>query len=331
MSATQRDPYFDLLYFCLVTTDLIHKRVRKPNNGGASYYDISSCKSSIRMGSQMNWSGHTADYALGHSEPEIRRLILQAAVLRPMTERLLLAAGLAPGMQVLDLGCGAGDVSLLAAEIVGPTGTVLGVDRGTEALATARSRAAASGLANVNFAQVSVDDAVDSLLTDTHFDAVVGRYILCYLPDPAGTIRRVASQLRPGGILAFHEVDFLDEFRSRPSVPLWEEAGRWLFDSFRPTVAHPGIAGRLIETFEAAGMPTLGLFSERPVGGGANSSLYAWLAESVRSVLPLLQSGSTTVEAVGIETLETRLRQATMVVHGQIVVPAQVCAWSYKR
>ena len=78
------------------------------------------------------------DYILGHSPAEIRRLKLQAGILKPITERLLREAGIAPGMRVLDLGCGAGDVALLAAEMVGPNGAVVGIDRNDDALAAAR-------------------------------------------------------------------------------------------------------------------------------------------------------------------------------------------------
>jgi ubiquinone/menaquinone biosynthesis C-methylase UbiE len=63
------------------------------------------------------------EYNFGYSEREIRRLMRQATILRPITERLLRAAGAGTGMRVLDLGCGAGDVSMLAAELV-PTGAV---------------------------------------------------------------------------------------------------------------------------------------------------------------------------------------------------------------
>jgi ubiquinone/menaquinone biosynthesis C-methylase UbiE len=71
-------------------------------------------------------------YALGHSSAEIQRLKDQAAMLRPITERLLRSAGIDAGMRVLDLGCGAGDVSMLAAELVGPAGIVVGIDRSRE-------------------------------------------------------------------------------------------------------------------------------------------------------------------------------------------------------
>lgn len=157
----------------------------------------------------------------------MHRLILQAAALRPMTERLLRAAGLAPGMRVLDLGCGPGDVSLLAAELVGPSGAVLGVDCSEEALVTARARAKEMGLAQVRFLHAAADDAVDTVMAENQFDALIGRFVLCYLPDPIDTIRRAAARLAPRGIVAIHEVDFLDEFRSRPLVPLWQQAGRW--------------------------------------------------------------------------------------------------------
>ena len=91
------------------------------------------------------------DYVLGHSQREIRRLRTQAAILRPITERLLRNVKIGPGMRVLDLGCGAGDASMLAAEFVGPTGLVVGIDRSPEVLAVAAERAQAAGLRQVSF------------------------------------------------------------------------------------------------------------------------------------------------------------------------------------
>jgi len=80
-------------------------------------------------------------YALGHAAAEIQRLANQAAMLRPITERLLRSAGINAGVRVLDSGCGAGDVSMLAAELVGPGGSVVGIDRSQEVLKVARERA----------------------------------------------------------------------------------------------------------------------------------------------------------------------------------------------
>jgi tRNA A58 N-methylase Trm61 len=72
---------------------------------------------------------------------EHRRLIEQSVLFDPLTSRLLHAAGIVPGMRVLDLGTGAGSVALLAARMVGPTGSVVTVDRDVEALALAAAHA----------------------------------------------------------------------------------------------------------------------------------------------------------------------------------------------
>ncbi len=74
-------------------------------------------------------------YVLGHEPEELRRLILQAGVLQPIPARLLQNAGIGPGMRVLDLGCGAGDVTMLAADMVGPSGSVTGIDRSPQVCA----------------------------------------------------------------------------------------------------------------------------------------------------------------------------------------------------
>jgi ubiquinone/menaquinone biosynthesis C-methylase UbiE len=85
-------------------------------------------------------------YVLGSSPRESQRLILQdRMILRPITERLLCQAGLKEGMRVLDLGCGTGGVSLLAAEMVGLSGAVVGIDQSADAIAMAKSAPVKAG------------------------------------------------------------------------------------------------------------------------------------------------------------------------------------------
>src|SRR5688572_31457542 len=88
-------------------------------------------------------------YVMGHSPEERERLIQRAGRVGPITERFLRGAGIAPGMRVLDIGCGVGDVTLLCADLVGPEGAVVGVDRDPAALARASERVAAGGLEHV--------------------------------------------------------------------------------------------------------------------------------------------------------------------------------------
>ena len=80
------------------------------------------------------------DYLLGHSPEELDRLTVQARLIDPITRQFFVEAGVAPGMRVLDVGSGAGDVAFLVAGLVGPAGEVVGTDRSAAALAAARAR-----------------------------------------------------------------------------------------------------------------------------------------------------------------------------------------------
>src|SRR5271157_6280616 len=128
----------------------------------------------------------THEYELGHTDRELKRLGTQAQLVDPMTRQFFRNAGLAAGMRVLDIGSGAGDVAFLAAELVGAAGEVVGTDRSETALTSARRRAMERSLSNVSFR-----DGDPTMLTfDRPFDAVVGRYVLMFSPDPAAMGRR---------------------------------------------------------------------------------------------------------------------------------------------
>src|SRR5262245_11876763 len=121
-----------------------------------------------------------ASYALGHSDSELERLTIQARLIDPITRQLFREAGIVPGMRVLDVGCGMGDVSFLVRELVGEAGEVIGLDRATQALASARARAEARSLHNVSFREGDINQ----IRFEQPFDAVVGRYVLLFNADP---------------------------------------------------------------------------------------------------------------------------------------------------
>ena len=87
---------------------------------------------------------------MGRSDEETQRLMEQSRLFEPITRRFLTSAGIGQGMRVLDIGCGAGDVSLIAAELVGPDGEVVGVDMNPEILDSARMRVRAAGFGNAS-------------------------------------------------------------------------------------------------------------------------------------------------------------------------------------
>lgn len=147
-----------------------------------------------------------AAYVLGHSVPELERLITQSQLVEPFTEQFFHDAGITTGMRVLDLGCGAGDISFLTARMVGPTGHVVGVDRSPAAVATASRRARDLDLPNARFVVGEAGELAD----EEPFDAAVGRFVLMFCPDPVAVLRQVMARVRPGGLIAFQEADWTD-------------------------------------------------------------------------------------------------------------------------
>ena len=77
----------------------------------------------------MTADSSASGYALCSTDQEHERLIWQAERVAPFTERLFREAGIGPGQRVLDLGSGVGDVAMMVARLVGPTGEVVGIER----------------------------------------------------------------------------------------------------------------------------------------------------------------------------------------------------------
>jgi cyclopropane fatty-acyl-phospholipid synthase-like methyltransferase len=102
--------------------------------------------------------GTDSGYELGSGDDELARLELQGRALAPATRMIFAEAGIRPDMRVLDLGCGAGDVSFVVADLAGPQGSVVGLDSSPESLARARLRAKQRGLTQVQFVEGDIHD-----------------------------------------------------------------------------------------------------------------------------------------------------------------------------
>ena len=266
----------------------------------------------------------TDGYALGRSEAETRRLILQHRIYGPLTRRLFEAAGIGAGMTVLDIGSGAGDVALLLADLVGPRGRVVGVDMNAAILETARARAAAAGFANLTF----VAGEAAAVAGDTRFDAIAGRYVLMYVPDPAALLRRLTGLLRPGGIVVFQETDVNNPPATFPPT----ELGTVLQKVMVPPADMPGpdlrIGMKLLRLFEEAGLPTPELRMEAPVGGGPDWPGYAYVVETLKSLAPMMRRFGFDPETLGLDTLAARLRDEVVAAGGVQMLAPVVGAWS---
>ena len=207
-------------------------------------------------------------------------------------------------MSVVDVGCGPGDVTRLVADLVGPAGSVTGVDGSPGALARARSRTEAAGLRNVRFE----GGDLASWAPDRPVDAVVGRLILMHLPDPAATLARLAGVVRPGGVVAFQDV-VLATRRTEPDLPLVGAFNGWLLETLRRLGRPADMGLRLSAAFREAGLPAPGLTMGAPMERGPDASGYAIMAGDVTSLLGHMERlGVATAEEVGPETFEGRLR-----------------------
>jgi ubiquinone/menaquinone biosynthesis C-methylase UbiE len=281
----------------------------------------------VGQGAVKSANGSSDNYLLGHSEAETRRLIHQAQIYGPLTRQFFAAAGITAGMKVLDVGSGAGDVALLLADLVGPRGTVIGIDSNPTILDTARARVRAVGWTNVAFHAGDVR----SIGLDNDFDAVVGRWILMHLPDPVAVLHQVLRYLKPGGIIAFQESDFTYPPTAFPPAPLHRQVRQW-------TTPPPGRGGpdmhmgsKLYQTYLDAGLPAPQLRLDAPVGGGPDWPGYAYVADTVRVLLPILQQmGTATAEEVGIETLADRLRAEVVGQRGVQMLAMVIGAWTRK-
>jgi SAM-dependent methyltransferase len=230
-------------------------------------------------------------------------------------------------MIVLDCGCGVGDVSFLTARLVGSTGRVLGIDRSVAGINRAQARAAEAGLPNVSF---EVVDDLARFRLRAPVDAVVGRLILMYLRDPSAILSHFAQQVRPGGVIVFQEL-VLSMCRSEPSSPLLQKCREWVHDTFVQAGADVDMGWKLFATFQRAGLPDPEMFLGSPVGAGPDSPMCGHIAETVRSLLPMIERyGVASAAEVMVDSLADRLRMEMAAAGTVCATPCLIGAWAHK-
>ncbi|HJP75862.1 MAG TPA: methyltransferase domain-containing protein [Pseudonocardiaceae bacterium] len=267
----------------------------------------------------------TDGYVLNRTSAETARLQVQADMFVPHSAHLFRLAGITPGMRVLDLGSGAGDVSMLIADLVGPTGSVLGVDIDPGVVEVARERAAAAGLTNVSFLNTDVAD----LRLDEPVDALVGRLILMHLDEPAAVVRTLSGLVRPGGVVTFQDGN-ITRCRTVPSTPLMTKTLDWINDAIRAGGRNPEFGDQVPVVLRDAGLTVAGVATAGPAGA-ADSVMPDYVAESARSFLPvILAHGLATESEVDIDTLADRLAREMKEAGSTFWSPELVGAWARK-
>jgi SAM-dependent methyltransferase len=208
-------------------------------------------------------------------------------------------------MRVLDDGCGTGESTALVAALDAPGGAVVGADRDAAALAVARGRVAAGGAVPVAFVEADLHDAA----LPGPFDAAVGRFVLAFQADVAAAVRAVARHVRPGGPLAFVEIDRTPPFPTLGELPLWQRIGALVGEGLTRAGVRRHAGLELCPALLDAGLvdvraTVVDAFLQCPGDRFGSEHLVALL----RALLPRLEAdGVVTAAALDLDTLVDRL------------------------
>ena len=274
----------------------------------------------------MSNQSRDAEYTMGRSAGETERLTEQSQLYDDVTRSFFLRSGIANGMKVLDVGSGAGDVALTLAEFVGSEGSVVGIDVNPDILKTAQTRSDAAGFTNIEF----IAGDIRTLDLPDDFDAVVGRLVLMYMADPADALRHLATRLRPGGIVAFQEVDFTPYTAVlHPDTPLANQLIEWGQNVFERSGAHLEMGIELYKAFVDAGLPEPTLHFEAPMGGPEDWPGFEYLANSFRSLVPLMEAyGIAAADTLDVDTLAARIQAEVATAKRPIMLPPHITGYA---
>jgi len=273
-------------------------------------------------------SSGSCEYVLGYTSAEHERLIRQAALIAPITERFFRQAGIRRGQRVLDLGSGVGDVSMTVARVVGPTGEVVGIERDHASIALAEARAKAAGFHNVGFERGDLT-SLSELRMDKPFDAAVGRFILMFLRDPGSVLRSVVRMVREGGVIAVQEVSWRPMLALGARLPLWSRVLGAIHQTLLRSGANPEMGLDLYRVFQHIGWPSPEMHMDIILG--SDPAITDVILGVLRSLLPLAERECVPLAELGdLKTLPERIQNEIAAANTVVSVVPMVSVWSRK-
>jgi len=266
------------------------------------------------------------NYTLGRSEGEMQRLMRQAARNRTTFVRFLEDAGVTSGMKVLDVGTGAGDLAFVAAERVGASGSVVGIDMNEQILETARMRSAADGLSQVSFVHGRIPEDLERAGRD--FDAVIGHRVAMYFPDCVKAMRGLAEVMKSGAVMGFLEVELSAITRHTfPHSELSEKVSDWITRAVAPT-SDINMGSKLYSAFIDAGFPPPEARGVVEAGGAGSMDSPLGLVRTLRE--SMIRQGIATEAELDLDAIAEQLRFEGERERTFRLGPLVIGAWSRK-
>ncbi len=257
------------------------------------------------------------DYLLGTHDEEIARLGLQHRVWRPRALDAWRRAGFSVGQTLLDIGCGPGYASLDLAEIVGPAGRVVAVDRSRRFIDALEETRRRRELDNIATFELDLDEAD---LPVTGADGAWSRWVLAFVQRPRDLLARAGRALRPGGVLVLHEYFDYSTWRLAPRCTEMEEFVRTVMESWRAEGGEPDIGLDLPHWLEELGFEIRSLAPMIDVVG-PSSFVWQWPKAFVRVGLQrLVDLGRLT--AARAQTIAEAFAACEAAPHTLMITPA---------
>jgi SAM-dependent methyltransferase len=201
----------------------------------------------------------TKDYVLGTHEEEIERLGLQHRAWRQRAFDAWRSGEISLGRTVLDVGCGPGYAALDLAELVGPSGRVVAIDKSERFLRVLEAKCRERHIDNITAYRSDLDS---DEFPDVIADRAWCRWVFAFVKNPRRMLARIASALAPDGIMVLHEYFDYSTWRAAPRSADLDEFVSAVMRSWRDNGGEPDIALWLPRWLEELGFE---IRSARPI------------------------------------------------------------------
>ena len=179
------------------------------------------------------------DYVLGTHDEELARLGLQHRVWRPVALDCWRKAGITVGSRVLDIGAGPGFAAIDLAEIVGPAGQVVALERSNKFVNATKEAVRARSLTNVKIREL---DLMTDNFPEDEFDFSWCRWVLSFVSDPGLLVGKLGNAMRKGNMSIFHEYGHYETWRFFPRIPSQEKFREHVIATWRESGGEPDSA-----------------------------------------------------------------------------------------